>query len=251
MIGLKEFARSSIGQKFTMALTGAGLITFVGVHLMGNFTLLLGAEAFNEYAHKLETLFHGFFIVFAEIGLVAFFGLHAVAGVTTYLKRRKARTTRYQVQRNAGGASHKGLASSSMIVTGPLILAFIVVHILQFKFGRGAGGEEAYLYDLGGETVRNLYRLVVEEFNKWPVALGYVAVMVLLGLHLRHGFWSAFQSVGANSTKFMPVLKGLALIVAVALALGFIYIPLHVLFFVDPASAVQAARATGIPGGGL
>jgi succinate dehydrogenase / fumarate reductase cytochrome b subunit len=247
MSNLMQFAGSSVGRKVAMAVTGLGLAAFVATHLVGNFTLLLGPEAFNEYAHFLEHLVHGGFIYAAEAGLVAFFLLHAISGLKVYLQKRKARPVPYARAGDAGGPSRKTLASRSMILTGPLLLLFVVLHVCHFKFGPGVA--ERYVYDLHGVEIRDLYRLVVEQFNRWEVVVAYVGAMVLLGLHLRHGFWSAFQSLGASNDKWIRLLTAMGWAVAVLLAVGFVYIPVHVLLFVEPVGPATVSLPG--PEGGL
>jgi len=219
---------SSVGRKILMALTGLALALFVFFHLVGNLTLLLGAEAFNSYADFLANLGHGYFVDFADAGLVVFFLLHAYSGLTVYLRKRRARTQGYEVAADAGGASKKSLASRTMIVTGPIILVFLVLHVIHFKFG--AGEAEGYTTLVHGAEARDLYRLVVEEFQKLPIMAGYVAVMVLLGFHLQHGVWSGFQSLGLTNGKTLPILVGFSTLFGLLLALGFIWIPVYIYF---------------------
>ena len=226
---------SSVGRKIIMALTGLSLFLFVVAHLIGNLTILMGAEAFNGYAHFLMSLMHGKFIYLAEAGLILFFLLHAWSGIKVWLQKRGAREQGYEVVGNAGGASQKTLASRSMILTGPVLLLFVILHVKHFKFG------PVYTTMVHGEEVRDLFRLVVDEFNKPVMVLLYVVTMVLLGTHLKHGVWSAFQSMGWTSKRVLPALTTLSAVTGVALAAGFIYVPLHVFFFIDPQTALDAA----------
>lgn len=225
---------TSVGRKVLMALTGLALFLFVVAHLVGNFTLLISSEAFNGYAYFLEHLGHGAFIYFAEAGLIAFFLLHAVSGVTVWMQKRAARRQGYQIVADAGGASKKSLASRTMIITGPILLLFVVLHVRHFKFG------PVYETIVHGVEMRDLYLLVVQEFNKLPVVAAYIVVMVLLGFHLWHGVWSAFQSLGLTNKRTLPALTALSIVLGVALAVGFIYIPLHVFLFIEPDGASTA-----------
>lgn len=235
MPSFRDAARSSVGKKLISGLTGLLLCGFVASHLVGNLLLLVGADAFNEYAHFLETLGHGYAIYGAEAGLIAFFVFHIVSGVMVALDRRRARPSGYKKRGNAGGASRKTLASRSMIITGVVLLVFLVLHVWMFKYGPGI--EAGYTTTLDGETHRDLYRLVVEWFKIGPVTAVYVAVMLLLGNHLRHGFWSAWQSLGVNSPKYMPLIHRLGIAFALLIALGFLLIPVLIYLLVDPASA--------------
>ncbi len=243
---IMRHAWSSVGRKVLMALTGLGLVVFVVFHLLGNLTLLMGRDAFNGYAYFLEHLAHGVFIYVAEAGLLLFFLLHAVSGVKVWLQARQARGTDYEVVADAGGASRKTWASRTMIVTGPVLLVFLVLHVLHFKFGDGVA--EGYAAPLHGAEVRDLYGLVVREFNKFPVVFAYVVVMVLLGFHLRHGFWSACQSLGLANPRTLPALVAVSAVLGVVLAIGFIYIPVHIYAFVEDTRA--AVGSAGPPAGG-
>ena len=117
-----------------------------------------------------------------------------------------------------------------MIITGVILLVFIILHIAQFKFGPGVA--EGYVATVDGKEVRDLHRLVVETFRQPIWAVGYMGVMVLLGLHLRHGFWSAFQSLGLLSPRLSGVISLVGVVLAALLAVGFLGIPLWIL--VDP-----------------
>jgi succinate dehydrogenase / fumarate reductase cytochrome b subunit len=106
-----------------------------------------------------------------------------------------------------------------MIITGSVILAFLVFHLRTFKFGT------YYTTQLGGETVRDLARLVIEDFHQLPYVVGYSVVMVLLGLHLRHGLWSALQSIGLLNAGVRPMVYGASAVIAGGIAIGFLLLP--------------------------
>ena len=224
-----SIAWSSVGKKVITALTGFSLMGFVVVHLLGNFTLFIGPGAFNEYAHFLETAVHGWLIYAFEAAIVVFFLFHMISAITVaWLDKRKARDTGYKFSKNAGGKSRKTLSSVSMIYTGILLIIFIVGHIYMFKFNGGNG------HEIDAHHVKNLYKVVVLAFQN-PLFTGFtVLVMVLLGLHLRHGFWSAFQSMGWTNDKYLPVLEKIALVFAVLLAIGFILFPIILFLSGDP-----------------
>lgn len=221
----KSKSLNSVGKKLINGLTGLGLVVFVIVHLGGNLTLFSSnPEIFNEYAKKLHDL--GFLLYVLEIGLLAVFIFHIVSALLVYFSKRKARNSRYYKRGNAGGASKKSLSSVSMIYTGIILLAFVVWHLIALKFGPGI--EQGYVTTINGETARDLHRLVYEYFaNPLNVAL-YVIVMVLLGFHLRHGFWSAFQSLGASHPKYSPVISTTGFVLAILLAVGFLLIPIWI-----------------------
>lgn len=232
---------SSIAKKFVSGLTGAGLVVFLFLHLSGNLTIFLGKDAFNVYSHGMVTMWHGAFIILADLGLVLFFGGHAISGISVARQRRRSRPVRYEVVRDAGGPSQKSRSSVTMVISGLALLVFVGYHVYHFKFGPGV--EAGYTAKLPtGETIRDIHRLVIEEFRKPVVAVSYVVAMLFLGLHLRHGFWSMFQSLGANNPKFMPWLVRIGWTVAILLAFGFLGIPLYILFGLPlPADTALAA----------
>ncbi len=229
MVSTHPRAWSSIAKKFVSGLTGAGLVAFLFLHLSGNLTIFLGKEAFNAYSHGMVTMWHGAFVVLADTGLVLFFGGHIVSGISVANQRRRSRPVRYEVVGNAGGPSQKSRASITMVISGLALLVFVCYHVAHFKFGPGA--EAGYTAQLpSGEEIRDIHRLVIEEFRKPLIAVSYVIAMLFLGLHLRHGFWSMFQSLGINNPKLMPLLVGTGWVVAILLATGFLGIPLYILF---------------------
>ncbi len=111
-----------------------------------------------------------------------------------------------------------------MIITGIIILIFLVIHLKTFKFGA------EYSTTVDGESIRDLARLLTEKFQSPVYAFGYVGVMLLLGFHLRHGVWSAFQSLGATNPRLTPVIYTLGALVGIVIALGFLVLPLWIFF---------------------
>lgn len=227
---------TTLCKKGIMGLTGLIFVLFLIAHLLGNLTVLMGADAFNGYAHFLMSLGHGIVIYVAEAGLIIFFIAHVVTGIQTALLNRRSRTEKYVVLNDAGGTSKKTFASRTMIYSGILLLVYIIYHINHFKYG--AGIDEGYTTVVHGENVRDLYRLVVEEFNKPLIAFVYAAAMGFLFFHVRHGFWSAFQSLGIGSQKLTPLLNVIGLVLACLLVFGFVLLPLFILFFISPQDAV-------------
>lgn len=218
--------KSQIGKKLLTGVTGIGLMLFIVGHLLGNLQLFIGPEMFNSYGHKLESL--GPLLYIVELGLIAFFLSHAALGVSIYLKKKKAKPVTYAVQKSAGGASKQSASSKSMMVTGSIILLFTIMHVITFKYGPGV--KEGYTQVVNGVEVRDIYRLVVEKFTNPLYAFGYVAIMLLLGTHLRHGFWSAFQSLGTMNKKYSPAIYTLSAVFAAFIALGFLVLPLWIFF---------------------
>ena len=218
---------SSVCKKTLNAVSGLALCGFIVVHLVGNITLLTGkAEAFNSYAHFL--LSTGALIYVAEGGLLLFFLLHILTGTMVWWDKQMARPQSYEKSSAAGDPSKKTIASSTMIYTGVTILTFSVLHLLTFKYGPGMG--EGYTVQIGGETIRDLYRLSIDVFQRPGYTIWYIIAMIILGTHLRHGFWSAFQSLGLNHPRYTPIIYGIALIFGVFMAFGFLVIPAIIFF---------------------
>jgi succinate dehydrogenase / fumarate reductase cytochrome b subunit len=212
---------STVGRKILLALTGLSLLVFVTVHLAGNLLLFVGPDAFNAYAHRLLSL--GVLLYFAEIILAGIFLLHFVTAISVTWSNWKARPSDYEVSGSQGGPSKMTLSSRTMIWTGLVLLVFLVVHLVTFKYGPGV--EEGYVVYLDGEPVRDLHRLVVEWFQNGLYVGFYVISMGMLGFHLRHGFWSAIQSLGGFHQRLTPVAYGAGLVAAIVLAVGFLALP--------------------------
>jgi len=210
---LKAF-NSTVGRKLIMGLTGLALALFVIVHLIENLLLYVGPEAYNGYVERLHSF--GIFLTFAEIGLAAMVIVHAVMAIGISKSNRDARgSERYAMVRSKGDPSRSNVASRNMIITGLVILSFLVYHLIQFRFG---------------PVTADLYSAVTTAFHD-PICVGiYVAVMVFLGLHFRHGFWSAFQSLGAMTPQLSKPMYCLGLLIGAVLALGFISIPVWFYF---------------------
>ncbi len=216
---------SSVGKKLLNGLSGLMLIGFVCVHLAGNLTLFArdGGKLFNSYAHHLEAL--GPLLYAMEFGLIAVFLLHIASAISVRLSQKEARPQAYAVAASKGGPSKQSLSSRSMLITGLLLAGFVVLHVKMFKYGPYY---ETTLKD--GTVVRDLYKLVVEEFSKPVITWAYVVIMLMLGLHLRHGFWSALQSLGALKPKCSGCVYAAGLLFAILLAGGFLLLPLYFLY---------------------
>lgn len=222
MPSLLKALKSQVGRKILTGITGIGLMIFIIGHLAGNLTLFGDAQAFNEYTYALESM--GVLLYIVEAGLAFFFLLHAYIGISIWWNRRKARPEGYEKYQTKGGPSHQSWASKSMIFTGIVLLVFLVIHIDTFKFGETA----TVVND--GTQMRNLQALVVETFQNPIYAFGYTFVMILLGFHLKHGFWSAFTSLTMKHKKYSAVIYTVGIIFAILMAVGFLFIPLYIYF---------------------
>ena len=208
-----------------MGASGLALVGFLVMHLLGNLLLYLPTgSAFNEYAQKLHSF--GPLMYVAEVGLLVLFLMHAVLAIKLKIENKAARGSSYDSLKTKGGPSRWSLASTNMAVSGIVILIFLVVHIRQLRFGPSI--ESGYVATVKGEQSRDLYRLVFETFKNPSYMWFYVVVMLLLGAHLLHGFWSAFQSLGVMRPRFSKAINVLAILIALMFAIGFLGIPLYI-----------------------
>jgi succinate dehydrogenase / fumarate reductase, cytochrome b subunit len=210
-----SFWQSTTGKKIVMAVTGAILFIFVIGHMLGNLQVFEGPEKINAYGRFLHNLGE---ILWAErIGLLAAVVLHITATVQLALRNKAARPVDYS-RRKAINSSY---ASRTMYWSGPIVLAFVIFHLLHLTAGMIAPGAAFIEGDV--------YHNVVAGFQVWWVSAWYIFSICLLGLHLRHGIWSMFQSVGFNHPRYTPILKSAAVWIAVIIVLGYISIPISVL----------------------
>ncbi|HET6348085.1 MAG TPA: succinate dehydrogenase cytochrome b subunit [Candidatus Krumholzibacteria bacterium] len=224
-MSVSRYLASTVVRKFIAGLTGVLLILYLILHLAGNLTLFAGPDIFNWYAGKLESF--GALLWVVEIALALVFVFHAIIGVQVFLGKRRARPNGYAVSASRGEPSRQTLSSRSMIITGIVLAVFIPVHVWMFKF------RPTPSIMVGSHEVRDLYALVITAFKQPLIAWSYVLVMGLLGFHLRHGFWSAFQSMGALNPRLLPLFYSLGVVVAILLAGGFLVLPLWLLYGVQ------------------
>jgi succinate dehydrogenase / fumarate reductase, cytochrome b subunit len=201
---------SSIGKKMLMAASGSFLGFFILVHLLGNSTSLFGRATFIAYAGHLHSL--GFLIPIFEILLLTVFGTHVFLAVLLFFENRKARPDQYAIVTSRGG---KTIASQTMLYSGIIILIFIGVHLKNFHFV----SHEQSIADI----VRN-------TLNKPVFTVFYIVGVLALGLHISHGFWSLFQSLGIEHPKYTRTLDKKAAKVGLTIGLLFALIPLLALF---------------------
>jgi succinate dehydrogenase / fumarate reductase, cytochrome b subunit len=217
-----NFYTSPIGKKIITGITGLGLTLFVLVHLLGNLTLFAGSKAYNQLAHFIDSL--GILLYLIEFILLAIAIFHVVMGITIRLNTLKARPVGYSQLKSAGTPSKQSISSRSMLITGMVLLGFLILHLTTFKFG------VYYSTVINGVEMRDLSSLVIEKFQNPIYAFGYAGVMIVLAFHLRHGIWSAGQSIGVLDSKMSPVIYAIALILAILIALGFIALPISIYF---------------------
>src|SRR5271156_4280619 len=209
----KRFYASTVGKKAAMAVSGCILFLFVVGHLIGNLQIYEGPDKLNRYAALLRSMPAVLWSV--RIVLLAMVLLHIWSSIQLAARNIAARPMGYR-KKKAAGSSY---ASRTMYWSGPIILAFVIYHLLDFTFGKVNPR-----YQPG-----NVYGNVVASFQSIPVAVFYIFAMLLLCLHLYHGLWSMFQSLGIAPPRYTPVLRRGAAAVAPLIAAGNISIPVAVL----------------------
>jgi len=217
---------SSLGKKFIMAASGVVLLGFVVGHLAGNLQIFLGPEVLNRYGAFLQDNLELLWPV--RIGLIVLVALHIWSAVKLSLENRAARPVGYAGDPAAPGA---GYASRTMMMSGLIVAAFVVYHLLHYTFDVRAvnltGRDFCALVD--GQGRHDVYAMVVFGFEQPVVAGFYIVAMALLCLHLSHGIYAMFQSLGIH-VGFAPDLpKSLARWLAILIFLGYISIPVAVL----------------------
>jgi succinate dehydrogenase / fumarate reductase cytochrome b subunit len=222
-----EFYRSAVGKKWVMALTGIGLMGFVFFHMFGNLKLYMGADDFNHYAEFLREMLVPLLprtvaLWLLRIGLIVAFVFHIHAAASLTLMNRRARAAGgYVSKRDYQAAS---AASRSMRLTGVVVLLFLVFHLADLTWGWINPGFER------GDAFRNL----VASFERWPVAVIYIVANIALGIHLFHGSWSLFQSLGLNNPKWNSWRRAFAAGFAGVIVIGNLSFPIAVMTgFVD------------------
>jgi succinate dehydrogenase / fumarate reductase cytochrome b subunit len=219
---IKEIAGSSIGRKFSVAVAGLLLCGFLVFHLAGNLILFAGPGPFNRFA---ETLDKNPLIPVAEIGLAVLFILHMVVALILRWRNARARPVGYVDYESKGGRT---LGSRTMTVSALILLAFLIIHLKDFRFGDDSNGH---------------FQMVIGAFQNKVYASFYVLAMIALGLHLSHGFQSAFQTLGINHPRYTPLIKKTGVLFAVVIAGGFAVLPIWAGFFGGGAEYLVAPNA--------
>ncbi len=219
-----EFYRSAVGKKWVMAITGVFLLGFVFAHMLGNLHAFEGPTELNEYGEALRTIGapivpHTVLLWLLRIGLIVAFALHIHAAYALTLVNRRARGDGYQDERHYLAANY---ASRTMRWSGVIVLLFLVWHLADLTWGVPVVNPEF----VPGEVYANL----TFSLGRWPVALLYIVAQVALALHIYHGAWSMFQSVGVNHPRFNLWRRRFATAMAVIVVGGYLTVPFGVLF---------------------
>jgi len=200
---------TTVGKKVIMALSGAVIVGFVIVHFLGNLNLYLGPEAMNAYAAKLQSvppLVWG-----TRLVLLFAFGAHISSALALWARNIKARGSRYAKRKDLA----TDYAARTMYWSGPILLLFVVYHLLHFTILPSHPGD--------------VYRNVVEGFRVPWIAGVYVAGNIALGLHIFHGIFSAFQTLGANHPRYNSYRRDAAVAISAAITIGNLSFPISVL----------------------
>ncbi len=223
-VGLRWFFRllsSSIGRKFVMGITGLGLCGFLVAHLAGNLKLFAGAKAFNEYAHFLHSLE---VLPIAEVGLLLLFLAHLYLAFVTSAANTAAREDEYTMKQSK---QPSGLLSATpstwMFASGAIVLGFVLLHLIDLRMGLRPDIKYLDEHDTAAPFANTLAVL-----SNPLSAIVYIIGSIALGFHLSHGFASAFQSLGLNHPKYMPLIKLAGRIFATVIAVGFASLPVVV-----------------------
>src|SRR5580704_18474552 len=213
-----RFWDTIICKKTVMAASGVVLAGFVAGHLLGNLQIFLGPDRFNGYARTLKALPELLWAV--RITLLVSVALHIWSSIQLAVVKSEARPIGYVRQKSIASS----YASRTMYMSGPIIAAFVIYHLMQFTFG--VGGTPYMEADPYGN--------VINGFRVPAVSLFYILAMGLLCLHLRHGLSSMVQTLGLHHPQYTPRLKALAVIVATLIFFGFVSIPVAVMAGVIP-----------------
>lgn len=215
-----QMIRSSVGRKIVMAVTGLILISFVVVHLLGNSSIFVGPDGINSYAEHLHSL--GPLVWVFRLVMLAVFGAHIIFGIQLTLENRTATPVAYAQKSRLKTT----FAAETMIVTGLLLIAFVLYHLLHFTV-RVTNPDISHLVDAVGRP--DVFAMVVGSFQHFFISLVYVAAMAMLFLHVSHGFQSFIQTLGLNNDKTLPVVGNVSKGVALVLLVGYISIPVLIL----------------------
>jgi succinate dehydrogenase / fumarate reductase cytochrome b subunit len=211
----KTALSSSTGTKVLIAVTGLALFAFLILHLAGNLLVFAGPKTFNGYSESLNATP---LPTILDLGLLAIVLVHIWKTVANLVANRQARPVGYHKREWAGKPSRKTLASTTMILSGIIVIAFLIIHLRHFKFGgihEHAGG---------------LYALEMELFSSPLMVAFYVLAMVVIGFHLWHGIWSSLNSLGVNESRYSAQFLRASKVIAALISGGFALIPLWAYF---------------------
>ena len=207
-----------------MALTGLVMVGFLLMHMYGNLKMFFGAESFDHYAEWLkgDILYpivpKGWFIWIFRVFMLAAIVAHIYSAATLWKRARAANPTAYEAKRKLA----QTYSARTMRWGGVILAGFLVFHLLQFTVRSTL---------VNSAATDSPYDMVIGEFSVWWLVVAYALWLVAVCMHIRHGFWSAFATLGANtSAQARAILNGCAWAVAILLYIGFMIMPVAVLF---------------------
>lgn len=232
--------QTAIGKKWVMALTGIGLLGFVLSHMIGNLHLYEGAAETHEYAETLRSLGspiipHGVFLWILRLGLIGMFALHIAAAMGLTAMNAASNDGGYKSKQDFVAAD---FASRTMRLSGIVVALFLIWHLADLTWG---WVNPDFVY---GDPYHN----VVESFSRWPMTILYIVANLALGLHIYHGAWSLFTSLGVNNPKINVVRRKFAIGLAALIVIGNLSFPIMVQTGViddDGVSYVEQLELTG------
>lgn len=216
MSWLVTYVRSSIGAKQIMAVTGLGLVLFAILHMLGHIGMFVGRDAYNSYAHTLQGL--GALKWIARGGLLAIFAVHVAMAIRLVTLNRAARPVPYAVYRPVMATA----AGRTMAMTGVVILAFIIFHLIHFTFGLV---QPEYFHTLDPLKRYDAYSMFIRGFQVVPIYLAYLVAIALLATHLAHGAVSWLQSLGLRHPKYDGAVRAFGPLLTVVLFVGYMAPP--------------------------
>jgi succinate dehydrogenase / fumarate reductase cytochrome b subunit len=207
---------SSVGKKLLMSLTGIFLCFFLIEHLLGNFLLFFGKETYDNYSEFLAHNVYLFIVMrILEFGLFFTIFAHAILGIRLWFQNRATRPQKYEVKKAPEGTL---LASRVTMLTGSFILFFLIVHLKTFFLPTRFTSEKL-----------STYQVVADAFASPAYSIFYVVALAFLAYHLRHGFQSAFQTLGLRTKSYIKLLDAIAVIFWLLIPLGFASMPVYFL----------------------
>lgn len=218
-----EFYRSAVGKKWVMAITGVMLLGFVLAHMLGNLKLYLGATDFNEYGEGLRDFGHPFlphtFALWGlRLGLIAAFVVHIHAAFSLTRMNQRARPEGYKAPRTYVAANY---AARTMRWSGIIVGLYLLFHLADLTWGVGF---------VNPDFVRGQpYENEVNSLSRWPVAIIYIVANLALGVHIYHGAWSLFQSLGINNPRINRARRAFAQVFAAVIVIGNLSFPIMII----------------------
>ena len=216
-----RFLDTTVGMKWAMALSGVMLIGFIVFHMIGNWKMFLGAEAINHYGEFLRELLYPIlpptvFLWIMRSGLIGAFLVHILAAYRLVVVNKRARPVHYESKRQFVAVNY---ANRTMAVSGTIVLFYLLFHLADLTWGGGGAAGNGWQRGMP-------YENFVASMSRPPVAIFYIVANLLLAVHLYHGAWSMFQSLGLNSPKYNVARRYFAIGLAVLIGVGNSIMPL-------------------------